>query len=424
MIERSSRHLSTLVLSSQLFQSFNELIKPQEHLQSPQAKKQTLQSLLAAVPQRVCKYPLLLREYLKTLEPEDASRPALQSAYDTLGQLLEEIDQKTVLSSDFWQLKELQDRLLTPKRFDLLEEGRGLVFEGDFLVAAPHSYGSYAFLLTDLLLIAKPRGKIHSVTRVIPLSALLVCPAGEKPSQGYTLQLGEVPVGFFQVQFTDYALYERWGRLLHQKLEPSRSHILVAPRMPREDELTLQLTQMIVRERELEETIRLLQKELTKLSGKDVLSISSERSKKRLSFNSPRSRSCTEGFLSEEGQEESPRSSSRSSGIFQSVKNSLATGGPILTRIKSRELPTQWREPEPEPEPLSDRSQNTFTPGMDLLAQVALPLSRSGSETPSHTEFLKRHADTASGKKRLAKSAAATLESPRKALGNISIVIS
>jgi hypothetical protein len=198
--------------------------------------------------------------------------------------------------------------------------------------------------------------------------------------------------------------------------------------MPREDELTLQLTQMIVRERELEETIRLLQKELTKLSGKDVLSISSERSKKRLSFNSPRSRSCTEGFLSEEGQEESPRSSSRSSGIFQSVKNSLATGGPILTRIKSRELPTQWREPEPEPEPVSDRSQNTFTPGMDLLAQVALPLSRSGSEIPSHhinsQEFLKRHADTASGKKRLAKSAAATLESPRKALGNISIVIS
>merc|ERR1711862_1025533 len=72
-----------------------------EQLKLDVVNKQTLQSMLTTIPQRICKYPLLLREYLKTLseDNDEKERNELQLAASKLNELLEEIDKQTKVSS-------------------------------------------------------------------------------------------------------------------------------------------------------------------------------------------------------------------------------------------------------------------------------------------------------------------------------------
>ena len=180
--------------------------------------------MLTTIPQRICKYPLLLREYLKTLseDNDEKERNELQLAASKLNELLEEIDKQTKVSSDFGKLFELQKILQLPKGFKLLESKRRFIYRGDFKVTKPHqNYGSYAFLFNDILLLCKiSKNDTYKVTRKIQSNSLILCSKKFiEEKDYYCVCLAEVSHGLFTVKFKEKKEYESWLKALNLELD-------------------------------------------------------------------------------------------------------------------------------------------------------------------------------------------------------------
>jgi len=180
--------------------------------------------MLTTIPQRICKYPLLLREYLKTLseDNDDKEKNELELAASKLNELLEEIDKQTKVSSDFGKLLEIQKILQLPKGFKLLESKRRFIYRGDFKVSKPHqNYGNYAFLFNDILLLCKiSKNDTYKVTRKILSNSLILCSKNFNEEKDYYLVcLAEVSHGLFTVKFKEKKEYESWLKALNLELD-------------------------------------------------------------------------------------------------------------------------------------------------------------------------------------------------------------
>ena len=173
---------------------------------------------MASVPQRICKYPLLLREYSKL--STDAEKEHLLPAVENLNKLLDEIDKNTKVSSDFGALLEIQKKLECPKQFKLLKEGRTFKFQGEFIVCKPNqSYGDYAFLFDDILIISKLKGDLYRAKRIVELTDIIACTTID--DSDVKIKIAEVSSGMFCVNFKDRKNCSDWLKNLNEQIKVS-----------------------------------------------------------------------------------------------------------------------------------------------------------------------------------------------------------
>jgi len=381
-----SKMLTEKVIPQQLQSNseFRKFVKTQ--LEIPEVNKQTLQSLLTSIPQRICKYPLLLREYLKTLTPNDPEYEEIQSALTNLNALLDEIDKCTKASSDFGALLEIQRKLTTPKNFKLVEDGRTFIHKCKFQVAKPHqNYGSYGYLFSDILILAKCKGEFHKVTRIFPLNSLILCSSTN--ATDLEIVIAEVSSGMFKVIFDTIEERNAWIKALNQKLTPATVVPLSpTPETPRGSRLSnlrgsvksdTKLLTEITKRKDAETRIKELEAEVKQLKKtvKRQQKIIEEMNEVTIRKPStPRASSLAE----------SPRHSSPSRSIFRTVKYRFVSSEHV-PRLDVGEISSAMDSLDSPPSVNSERNSEDSFVSEDITEQFSVSMSENNGESSSET---------------------------------------
>ena len=194
-----------------------------EQYEIPEVNKQTLQSLLTSIPQRICKYPLLLKQIISS-STKDIEQ--LENSLKILDQVLNEINDNTQVSSDIGMLIEISKNLLFPKKyatFKLLEPDRVFIYRGPFSITEPHQdYGNYGILFSDILILCSTNeNQKHKVRRIIYLYNIISCESKQK-----LIQIAEVSLSLFSVEFQSDSLLNQWLIKLKKTLQSSNNLLL------------------------------------------------------------------------------------------------------------------------------------------------------------------------------------------------------
>ncbi|KAL6070710.1 RhoGEF domain containing protein [Balamuthia mandrillaris] len=125
----------------------------------------SINSFLIKPVQRICKYPLFLKELLKYTPDSHPDYKDLQAAYEKVSSVVEVVNQKKRESEDMQKILEIQGTIQgLHEGLKLLEPARRLVMEGWMHKVAHHGRAQYRlfYLFTDLLIYVKPLMMSHS----------------------------------------------------------------------------------------------------------------------------------------------------------------------------------------------------------------------------------------------------------------------
>eukprot|EP01090_Pellita_catalonica_P005896 TRINITY_DN16102_c0_g1_i1.p1 TRINITY_DN16102_c0_g1~~TRINITY_DN16102_c0_g1_i1.p1 ORF type:complete len:773 (-),score=158.68 TRINITY_DN16102_c0_g1_i1:127-2445(-) len=141
----------------------------------PDAKKLDLGAYLIKPVQRVCKYPLLLRELIKCTPQDHTDYADLNRALEMLQEVTADIDSAKADAETFQILEQIQNKL---DGFQVVAGGRRFIKEGP--LSKLNEKGSpqerYFFLFNDVLIFAKPKrlkGK-YDFRGTIPLASTIL----------------------------------------------------------------------------------------------------------------------------------------------------------------------------------------------------------------------------------------------------------
>ena len=138
---------------------------------------QPLESLLIAPVQRLCKYPLLLRELLGALKPNSAARPALEAAAALVGAAADRVNADVRAAENAATMRRVAVEIdyTLPNNTPLLSPTRTLLHDADaeqLRIDEPELRGSHRrtparlLLFSDGLLVAEPiREPIRGIRR-------------------------------------------------------------------------------------------------------------------------------------------------------------------------------------------------------------------------------------------------------------------
>ena len=138
---------------------------------------QPLESLLIAPVQRLCKYPLLLRELLGALNPNSADRPALEAAAALVGAAADRVNADVRAAENAATMRRVAIEIdyTLPNNTPLLSPTRTLLHDADaeqLRIDEPELRGSHRrtparlLLFSDGLLVAEPiREPIRGIRR-------------------------------------------------------------------------------------------------------------------------------------------------------------------------------------------------------------------------------------------------------------------
>lgn len=183
----------------------------------PECRGQTLEAMLITIPQRVCRYPMLLLELIKNTPPSTDDYSLIVEAWQSVRDVVAEINAETEVASDFGALLDVQQVLqLSPSLgINLLQTHRRFVTRGVFKVSKS---SNYAFLFNDCLILAKTRGEFYKAKRVIRLSKLILRatgPGGQPIKHGsFSIQLAEIGERIITVEFGTQQEMEQWVKHL------------------------------------------------------------------------------------------------------------------------------------------------------------------------------------------------------------------
>lgn len=126
----------------------------------------TFESFLIKPLQRVCKYPLLLKELLRYTPENHPDFPALNEAILKIKGIVDQINERTRQVESVLKLKAIAKNLVFGKDekwkdFNLVQMNRVLVREGKARVSSPNKakYDAVLFLFSDIILITAPTKK-------------------------------------------------------------------------------------------------------------------------------------------------------------------------------------------------------------------------------------------------------------------------
>ena len=138
------------------FKQFEE-----EALKKTECRLMDLQSFLLKPVQRICKYPLLIREILKFTDETHKDHEGLEKAFNIIQVIVQIVNEATKEEAHFRRILEIQKSI---EKIDLLLPGRKLLFE-DTVTVMPedhkkkddHPRGLYLF--NDLFLVTRQKDK-------------------------------------------------------------------------------------------------------------------------------------------------------------------------------------------------------------------------------------------------------------------------
>ena len=129
-------------------------VHDQVHFENPRAKNLSLESYLIKPVQRICKYPLILREIIKNTAQTSPDLLYLSKANELLDVCLKTINEKMPAAGEEQRILLLQSMIESPQPLDLADGSRRLLFEGKVLLERDSKTKErYLILFTDKLLI-------------------------------------------------------------------------------------------------------------------------------------------------------------------------------------------------------------------------------------------------------------------------------
>eukprot|EP01103_Thecamoeba_quadrilineata_P015392 TRINITY_DN4850_c0_g1_i1.p1 TRINITY_DN4850_c0_g1~~TRINITY_DN4850_c0_g1_i1.p1 ORF type:complete len:790 (+),score=169.57 TRINITY_DN4850_c0_g1_i1:57-2426(+) len=130
----------------------------EECQRNPQCRGSTLTAFLIKPVQRICKYPLLLREIQNYLSAEHSDYNNLTKAIETVETIVTEVNNSKTKIESILKIMDIQNSLEGAEH--LLQPGRRFVKEGPLLIVHKHRLKEvFVFLFNDLLLSAKSQKK-------------------------------------------------------------------------------------------------------------------------------------------------------------------------------------------------------------------------------------------------------------------------
>lgn len=147
-----------------------------------------LLSYLVKPVQRVCKYPLLLRELQKNTPPEHPDSVAVGVALESIGRLVDKVNQTAKETENISNLLRVESQLSdTPSSLKLIMPGRKFVREGRWMkISGRNTQERQVYLFNDMLIYAKPAvlAKNKFVFKgIIPLHSAKIEAHGEPGTQ-------------------------------------------------------------------------------------------------------------------------------------------------------------------------------------------------------------------------------------------------
>ncbi|KAI3635969.1 hypothetical protein MIR68_005850 [Amoeboaphelidium protococcarum] len=129
-------------------------------MNQPECRGLSLESFLIKPVQRICKYPLLLRELIKNTPKGHSDHQLLESAMQKIEEVLNSINEKTRAVVDREKLLELQSKIESAVPLNLVVDGRRIIREGALQrVNNGKSKDRQFVLLNDYAIVFKSSGK-------------------------------------------------------------------------------------------------------------------------------------------------------------------------------------------------------------------------------------------------------------------------
>ena len=148
-----------------------------QHLMNdvPETRHLSLESFLIKPVQRICKYPLLLKEILKHTPDTHADHLPLKSAMERIESVLSAVNDRAQAADESQKILLLQSSIESAEPLELLHPSRRLFMEGNVnkVERGGKLKERYLVLFNDLLLICKPLSSFGSKMRKYQLVRMI-----------------------------------------------------------------------------------------------------------------------------------------------------------------------------------------------------------------------------------------------------------
>jgi hypothetical protein len=184
---------------------FNKFLD--EKVNDPECRSLDLNSFLITPIQRICRYPLLLKELLKYTPKDHVDHAGLSNAIKKVEEVVARLNEERRIIENQIKLAKLDEKIVFEKKqdFDIIDPKRRFVSQGAFdlissvsdsksgVVKTKGNSRRIFFLFSDFLLIAKEELDKFMVKQQIPLGTCLVWIIEETG----TLEFGSVRSAYF-----------------------------------------------------------------------------------------------------------------------------------------------------------------------------------------------------------------------------------
>ncbi|KAH6583550.1 hypothetical protein BASA61_007950 [Batrachochytrium salamandrivorans] len=178
--------------------------------QHPDCRNLNLANFLLKPVQRVCKYPLFLRELIKATEPDHVDSENLVKALLKIETVVTIINEGARQTENVHKMLELQSKFLT--RVNLVAPSRVMVKNGPVDVRNTQNEFKprQVYLFNDMLLIAKPDGDKYKLMHMIPFDMILVNSSHDTAESECQIEIVHVGSARCTFIFDNPALKEGW----------------------------------------------------------------------------------------------------------------------------------------------------------------------------------------------------------------------
>ncbi|KAJ3086942.1 Myosin 10A, isoform D [Quaeritorhiza haematococci] len=185
--------------------------------QSPECRNLNLANFLIKPVQRICKYPLLIKEILKHTDPSHPDFDQLDKGYKKFEVVVTIVNEGTRRAEAAEKMLQLQERL-TPK-FNLMGPSRELIKHGPISLVSANGEKKRRdlYLFTDMLLVTKTLGeeKVKMIS-MVPFDSILINSPSDQPGKEHVIEIVHVGSAKFLLGAESNHSKEMWMKALKE----------------------------------------------------------------------------------------------------------------------------------------------------------------------------------------------------------------
>eukprot|EP01114_Cavostelium_apophysatum_P022237 TRINITY_DN7982_c0_g1_i1.p1 TRINITY_DN7982_c0_g1~~TRINITY_DN7982_c0_g1_i1.p1 ORF type:complete len:872 (-),score=270.52 TRINITY_DN7982_c0_g1_i1:25-2640(-) len=156
-------------------------------LSNAECRNQSLESFLIKPVQRICKYPLLLRELLKHTPPEHPDYEPISKSMSSIESIVTQINETKRIKDNTFKLGEIAEQLEDSQDLKIVDPNRWLLKEGEmFLIKKNKIAKGYSFLFNDVFLHTKLKKGTSRGRKTMTMRIMV-------PLFGCSVQATEIP---------------------------------------------------------------------------------------------------------------------------------------------------------------------------------------------------------------------------------------